>query len=270
MTSNSEIDPNSIVARIISELEDQPAARPLLLRTLLTDEFLAMPARMLRIEQDISTFKSDVGQRFDAVGQRFDAVGQRFDAVDQRFDAMDQRFDGMDQRFDGMDQRFDAMDQRFDGMDRKMDTMQGQLNNLTGTEYQRRAVRRAPRLVKRYLDVQNGEVLMAINRQNGHSVTELVNRATQTGTITEDDADELDRTDIILRGETPEGAEVYVIGEVSITIGDEDVDRAAERARIMQMASGATTHAAVIGSYISTANQERAEFNRVTVIAINE
>ena len=256
MTSNSEIDPNSIVARIISELEDQPAARPLLLRTLLTDEFLAMPARMLRIEQDISTFKS--------------AVDQRFDAVDQRFDAVDQRFDAVDQRFDAVDQRFDAMDQRFDAMDRKMDTMQGQLNNLTGTEYQRRAVRRAPRLVKRYLDVQNGEVLMAINRQNGHSVTELVNRATQTGTITEDDADELDRTDIILRGETPEGAEVYVIGEVSITIGDEDVDRAAERARIMQMASGATTHAAVIGSYISTANQERAEFNRVTVIAINE
>ena len=60
MTSNPEMDPNSIVARIISELENQPAVRPLLLRTLLTDEFLAMPARLIRMDNDISVLKTDV------------------------------------------------------------------------------------------------------------------------------------------------------------------------------------------------------------------
>ena len=60
MTSNQEIDPNSIVARIISELENQPSVRPLLLRTLLTDEFLAMPARLIRMDDDISVLKTDV------------------------------------------------------------------------------------------------------------------------------------------------------------------------------------------------------------------
>ena len=62
MTSNQEIDPNSIVARIISELENQPAVRPLLLRTLLTDEFLAMPARLIRMDDDISVLKTDVAE----------------------------------------------------------------------------------------------------------------------------------------------------------------------------------------------------------------
>lgn len=60
MTSNQEIDPNSIVARIISELENQPGVRPLLLRTLLTDEFLAMPARLMHMDDDISVLKNDV------------------------------------------------------------------------------------------------------------------------------------------------------------------------------------------------------------------
>ena len=62
MTSNQEIDPNSIVARIISELENQPGVRPLLLRTLLTDEFLAMPARLMHMDDDISVLKNDVAE----------------------------------------------------------------------------------------------------------------------------------------------------------------------------------------------------------------
>ena len=61
MTANPEIDPNSIVARIISELENQPAVRPPLLRALLTDEFLAMPARLMRMADDISVLKNDLG-----------------------------------------------------------------------------------------------------------------------------------------------------------------------------------------------------------------
>ncbi len=62
MTSNPEMDPNSIVARIISELENQPGVRPLLLRTLLTDEFLAMPARLMRMDDDISVLINDVAE----------------------------------------------------------------------------------------------------------------------------------------------------------------------------------------------------------------
>ncbi|MDR3288969.1 MAG: hypothetical protein LBT22_06025 [Peptococcaceae bacterium] len=42
-----------------------------------------------KMGEDISAFKQEVNQRFDAVDQRFDAVDQRFDAVDQRLDALE-------------------------------------------------------------------------------------------------------------------------------------------------------------------------------------
>ena len=56
------IDPESLVARIVEELRANPAAQRLLLRTLLTNEFLGMPARLQNIERDIAELKQDVAE----------------------------------------------------------------------------------------------------------------------------------------------------------------------------------------------------------------
>jgi hypothetical protein len=42
------------VARIVEELRANPAAQRLLLRTLLTNEFLGMPAGLQHIERDVA------------------------------------------------------------------------------------------------------------------------------------------------------------------------------------------------------------------------
>ena len=54
------LDPESLVARIVEELRANPAAQRLLLRTLLTNEFLGMPARLQNIERDIAELQQDV------------------------------------------------------------------------------------------------------------------------------------------------------------------------------------------------------------------
>ena len=56
------MDPESLTARIIEELKANPEARPILLRALLTDEFLAVPARLIRVETDVSQLKTDMVQ----------------------------------------------------------------------------------------------------------------------------------------------------------------------------------------------------------------
>ena len=55
-------NPESLVARIIAELQANPEAQRLLLRALLTNEFLGMPARLDRIEKDITELKTDVAE----------------------------------------------------------------------------------------------------------------------------------------------------------------------------------------------------------------
>ena len=55
-------DSESLVARIIAELQADPDAQTLLLRALLTNEFLGMPIRLERIEADVAELKTDVAE----------------------------------------------------------------------------------------------------------------------------------------------------------------------------------------------------------------
>ena len=64
-TTSSQLDPDSLVARIVAELQANPDAQALLLRALLTSEFLGMPIRLERIEADIAELKATMTQ-FDA------------------------------------------------------------------------------------------------------------------------------------------------------------------------------------------------------------
>ena len=58
--TTEQLNPESLVARIIVELQTNPEAQRMLLRVMLTNEFLGMPARLDRIERDIAELKGDV------------------------------------------------------------------------------------------------------------------------------------------------------------------------------------------------------------------
>lgn len=60
--TGNHLDPESLVARIIEEIRANPDAQRLLLRALLTNEFLGMPARLQHIEKDIAELKADVAE----------------------------------------------------------------------------------------------------------------------------------------------------------------------------------------------------------------
>ena len=275
--------PNPI-SDLLAALDNDPQLEAALRQRILTRELLELPQKVAELTNTVTRMAemfdrrlTTVEERVDdlatqqvATNERLDRVDERFDRVDERLDRMDERFDRVDERFDRVDERLDRMDERFDRIEDEQRIMRGQLNNLTGSDYERKVVRRASRLVRRHLGVRNAAVLVAINRPNGETVANLLSDGADRGIITEDDADELDRADMIMLGSSPEGEDVYVVGEISITIDDSDVERASDRAAILRTASNATTHAAVIGTAISDGNRERARTRDVTVIIQNE
>ena len=58
--ADQTLDADSLVARIIDELRTSPDAQALLLRTLLTGEFLGMPTRLERVEAEVKALRLDV------------------------------------------------------------------------------------------------------------------------------------------------------------------------------------------------------------------
>ena len=60
-----QLDPESLVARILAELQANPEAQPLLLRAMLTNEFRGVPAGLGRIEQDVAQLNGKAVERKD-------------------------------------------------------------------------------------------------------------------------------------------------------------------------------------------------------------
>ena len=78
--ASEHLDPESLVARIIAELQANPEAQRMLLRALLTNEFLGMPARLDRIEKDIAELKADMAEvKADVAELKTDVAGLKND-----------------------------------------------------------------------------------------------------------------------------------------------------------------------------------------------
>ena len=80
---------------------------------------------------------------------------------------------------------------------------------------------------------------------------------------------ELTLADAILRG-THEGEPAYAVVEISLTIGDRDITRAADRAATLEEATGVKTFAVAIGEHIPAHQETRANAINVTLIQIAE
>jgi hypothetical protein len=76
-------------------------------------------------------------------------------------------------------------------------------------------------------------------------------------------------SDAIVRG-THEGEPAYAVVEISLTIGNRDITRAADRAARLESATGVKTFAVAIGEHIPTHQETRANAMNVTLIQIAE
>ena len=83
-------DPESLVARIIEELQANPEAQSLLLRALLTNEFLGMPARLDRLEADVADMKIDIAAlKVDVAALKVDVAGLKTDVAILKGDSLE-------------------------------------------------------------------------------------------------------------------------------------------------------------------------------------
>ena len=247
--------PNPIT-ELLAAMDNDPQLEAALRQRILTQELLELPQK--------------VAELADTVARMAEMLDRRLTTVEERVDDLADQQATTNERLDRIEAQQATTNERLDGIEAEQRVMRGQLNNLNGSDYERKVVRRASRLVRRHLSVRNATVLVAINRPNGDTIASLLSDGADRGIITEDDADELDRADIILQGSSPEGEDAYVVGEISITIDDNDVDRASDRARILRTASDTTTHGTVFGTSISDANRERANNSDVTIIIQDE
>ena len=118
--------------------------------------------------------------------------------------------------------------------------------------------------------MQQAQVLQAPNTSHSTHLDNMVNESVINGAITDQQAQELERADIIVMARNNQDQTVYVVIEASVTVDDTDVDRAHERSLIMGRLASMVAHAAVIGQDISPSNRQRAAGLGVTFMPLSQ
>ena len=229
---------------ILQAMERNPALRDAMRRHILTEELLQLPTQVSRMETDLTDLKADL--------------------TDLKADVTELK-EGQARLEEGQAR----LETDVAGLKEGQARMSGQLSNIIGSDYERQAARLAVRRMRQQFCLSRIEMLQAITVPDKLDLTNLLDRANETGAISQEEADDMELADLALRGLESEGREVHVVAEVSLTVQDEDVQRAARRAAIMARATGGTVHPAVIGESISSTALEAAGREQIIFIQLD-
>ncbi|MCY4414866.1 MAG: hypothetical protein OXE87_00925 [Chloroflexi bacterium] len=239
-----QLDPELLVARIIAELQANPEAQPLLLRAMLTNEFLGMPARLDRIEKDVAELKVDVAHlKADMVEVKADIAELKTDMVDVKADIAELKTDMAD--------------------------VKSGVAYLIGSDLEVKLHRRARARLSQDLQLRRSEIMQSQLLEPVPELARPVDIAYQNGVITPEQDARITETDFVLRARRRDDpATVWVAVEVSATVDAHDMQRARETADALAAVFGTDTIAVVAGYWIDPRDQERADAADVVYVKV--
>ncbi len=259
------LNPESLAERMIAELNENPEARRLLLRALLTDEFLMLPARVERIEEDVSDLKA--GQAELRAGQ-VQTQGQIAELQAGQAEMRGQIAElqsGQAELQSGQAELQSGQAELRAGQAR----IEGHIGNLRGEAYERRMIRYIVQTALRSWDMDEVEVLIGDHPDRVAELASKVRAAVRRGLIARERGDELLWADAVVSGtRESDGSPVHAVAEISITVGETDIIRAAERAATLSAVMGEPAMGVVIGESVSAPDRRRAESSDVLVTLI--
>ncbi len=227
-----QLDPDSLVARMIAELQANPDAQALLLRALLTSEFLGMPIRLERIEADIAELKAAAV----VTNTRLD----RLEATMTQFDA-------------------------------RLGRVENDVAVLKGDGLEVKLHRRIRPLISQRFNMRRPQMMQSPVQDTSPELFEPVEEAADNGTITDAQETRLNTTDVILRAQRKsDRAQVWVVVEVSNSISRHDIERVRQSAEALMAVFQQEVMAVVAGYRIHPQDQEQADSAGVYTILIEE
>ena len=251
MKAEGQLDPTSLVARIIAELQANPEAQRLLLRALLTNEFLGMPARLDRIEKDIAELKADVSEL-------------KGDVSELKADVSELKADVSELKADVSELKGDVSELKT-GVAR----LETDVAHLKGSDLENRLHRRIRALASQALDLRRPRVVQSPVQETEREFADRVEEALDGGRITADQEARIEATDFIMHARRrTDQAPVWVAVEASNRVHAGDIQRARATADALGAAFAADAEAVVAGYAIDPPDADRAEAARVKYLEV--
>ena len=236
--TTTQLDPESLVARIIAELEANPDAQRMLLNALLSQEFLGMPTRLERIENEVL----ELTRRVRWVESQLAEIKGNLVRLDERVGRLEA----------------DVADLKVDVGDLKGDSLEFKLPRRVRPLLSQRLGLRRPRIMQSLLVAEDISDL-----------SDPVYDAYESGRITLEQENRILATDLILRARRAgESGFVWIAVEASATVKMRDISRARDSADVLATVFGEDAIAAVCGYAIRTEDERRAKEMGVEVVIV--
>ena len=148
--------------------------------------------------------------------------------------------------------------------------MDGRIGRLEGSEYERHVSRSFMGTLSRALGgLSRGRLMHSAAYGTTSEFSDLMEVSLDADKITDDQWYEILLTDAVVRG-VKNGATVYAVAEISLTVHQHDIDRAADRAAMVQQATGAAAYPVVVGDSVPPPQLAQASEKGVTAIIVRQ
>lgn len=237
---------------IVRLLEAHPEWRADLRRLILTDEILNLPAQVSRLVEQVTALTTAQQQTDELLAQLI-AAQQRTEA---RLETLTAKVEQLAEAQARTDALLETLTGRIDGLTTQMAALTAQMVELT------RTVQKNTDDIGKFkgwgMEIRFrthcgaffGPLVRRPRLLSEDELSELVEEAVDQGKLSDADAVEILRTDMVVRGTRKvDKAPLHLVVEVSWTVDTYDVERAAYRAALLAK-TGVTTQPVVAGATV--------------------
>ena len=224
-----------------------------LIRILRDDPAWADAVRSVLLSQELLRLPEEVAALTRAFREHAETTNRRLESLEAGQDELKQGQAQLQTTVNGLQTTVNGLQTTVNGLQTTVNGMRGELGNLSGSFFQQRAANFAVRVARRDFHLRETSLVHHADHVGDSTLKQMLDDAAEDSTrdFNEDAAALVEQADAVIAGKAPDGTEVYLLVEASITVLKDDIDRAKDRAELLQRAVGATTHALVIGEAIA-------------------
>lgn len=235
MTTPTTINDVNDLHRILRE---NPEWRDQIRSLLLTEEVLELPATLAALTQEIRDFIAQQHATNQEQKRANDAVFARLDRIET--DAAEAKTD------------IKELKTTVSGLVTTTNRLDGAVSKLLGADAERYVHSNIDHILRREdPELHRIYILRSISQTIDPDLSDQIDDAADNGIVTQDEQQALRVVDLITRAQIKGSTDpIYHAIEVSVVVGENDVQRAIDRADILSRATSAKTVPAVIGGII--------------------
>jgi polyhydroxyalkanoate synthesis regulator phasin len=186
----------------------------------------------------------------DQLAERMDQLAQRMDQLAERMDQLAQRMDELVTAQRETERQIAALVRAVGGLAVDVSGLKTDVATLKGSDRERK--------YREYAYSFFSVIAERLRTVPRAELADLLDAAVDRGDLTQEEATDVALADVVAHGRTrSDHAEVYLVVEVSVTVAEEDVERAIRRAELLTKA-GVTAIPVVAGDELRPDAADRA------------